>query len=431
MTTRRLRSGLNEPAWAILISVFVLYIIGLLCIYATEVSQAGTPTNTVKQVVHLLVGGVGALIILRIGYAWFARHAFAITALAVLALVPLVLAQFVSFGSLIEDRRGAYRWINLGIYSLQPSEFMKVAYIVGLAAYLRYRRNYRTFAGLLVPLLASLVPMLLILLEPDLGTVILMIPVLFVMLYAAGAKAKHLALVGLVGVCVSPLLWHGMAPYQRSRILGVLLQSERLRAKIIEEPEKYAFLATKQQAKGWTFNSGMQITRSKAAVGSGNITGNGWAGGTYVEYNFLPDKHNDFIFAIIGHQWGLVGCLVVLACYTVIILAGVEIAAGTTDPFARLLCVGVIALIATQASINVGMTIGLMPITGMTLPFVSYGGSSLLVNFLAVGLLISVSRRRPFLLASRPFEYGATRADSSAGRLAVLGAIRHASRLDD
>jgi rod shape determining protein RodA len=389
----------------VLLSVGMLYIVGLLCIYATEVNRRAVPINTMKQVITLLVSCGVVVVVLRLGFQWFARHALLIVVLAVAALVPLVLARWIPFGVLIPNRRGSYRWIQLPLFQLQPSEFMKVAYIIGLAAYLRYRKNYRTFRGLLIPVLGSMLPMLLILLEPDLGTVILMMPVLFVMLYAAGAKTGHLMALLLIAAAAAPLGWLNLHDYQRARFLGVVLQSETLREKIVEHPEAFWFLATKRQARQWEVDSGMQLLRSKAALGSGALTGEGWGNGTYVEYNFLPDRHNDFVFAIVGHQWGLVGCLFVLICYTLIVVAGMEIAAGTVDPFARLLSVGVIALISAQVLINVGMTLGLMPITGMTLPFVSYGGSSLLANMIGVALLVSVAQRRPFLLSTPPFEF--------------------------
>jgi rod shape determining protein RodA len=399
------RIALNHPAWAVFVSVSILYVIGILCIYATEVGKSGPPTNTIKQCIYVAAGFVVVGVVMKLGYGWFARYGYTILLIGVVLLVPLVIARYVPIGSLIPSKRGAHRWIALPMFQLQPSEFMKVAYIIGLATYLKYRANYRTLKGLSVPILASLVPMLLILLEPDLGTVLLMIPVLAVMLYAAGARLIHFGLFALIGLVSVPLLWDRIQPYQRSRVLGVLLQSETLRKKIIAEPEKYAFLGTKRQAKEWEVGSGMQLVRSKAALGSGGLTGQGWGHGTYVEYNFLPDKHNDFIFAIVGHQWGLVGCVLVIVCYVIIVLAGIEIASATQDPFARLLAVGVIALIAAQVTINVGMTLGLMPITGMTLPFVSYGGSSLLTNFAAVGLLLSVSGHKPFLLADPPFDF--------------------------
>ncbi|MEE9297008.1 MAG: FtsW/RodA/SpoVE family cell cycle protein [Phycisphaerae bacterium] len=410
-----LPSRFGSASWAVLAAVAMLYVVGLLCIYATEVSSAAAPGKTIKHLVNLAIGLGAFMLILRVGHQRIGRFAVLIVALGLLGLVPLLVARHVPLGDVIPRRRGAFRWIQLPFYSYQPSEFMKIAFIVGLAAYLRYRRNYRTFLGLMIPMAASLVPLALILMEPDLGTALLIMPVLFVMLFAAGAKTKHFVAVGACGLCVMPVLWTRLQPYQRSRFLGVLLQSEGLRARVIEEPHKYRFLGSERQSREWEHGSGMQLVRSKAALGSGGLTGHGWARGAFVEFSFLPDKHNDFIFAMVGHQWGLVGCLLVVTCYVIMVLAGIEIAAATPEPFARLLAVGVVALLSTQVAINIGMTIGLVPITGMTLPFVSYGGSSLLANFIGIGLLISVSRSRPFLLADKPFEFGA-----SAGRDAAL-----------
>ncbi|MCH7597208.1 MAG: FtsW/RodA/SpoVE family cell cycle protein, partial [Planctomycetes bacterium] len=168
----------------------------------------------------------------------------------------------------------------------------------------------------------------------------------------------------------------------------------------------YKAVATRRQAIEWSASSGYQLVHSKNAIGSGGLFGHGWGKGIYVDTSLLPDRHNDFIFAIVAHQWGLIGCLLVLACYVVIVIAGVRIASVTTEPFARLLAVGIVTLIATQAFISVAMSVGLMPITGMTLPFVSYGGSSVLCNFVAVALLISVSQHRPYLLTRKPFVFG-------------------------
>jgi len=258
---------------------------------------------------------------------------------------------------------------------------------------------------MLIPFFVTAVPMGLILVEPDLGTTLLMIPVPFVMLFMAGAKKRHLGLLVLLGMLCLPVVWRKMEPYQRMRIVGLLLQHDPLRERIIAHPEEYTHLCTKRQAIEWEADSGLQLVRGKAALGSGGLLGQGWGQGTYVEYDFLPDRHNDFVFALVGHQWGLVGCLVALACYVAIVFAGVEIAAVSPDPLGRLLAVGVVTVIAAQVLINVGMTTGLMPITGMTLPFVSFGGSSLVTNFVGVGLLISVSRHRPFLLYKKSFEF--------------------------
>ncbi|HUU85542.1 MAG TPA: FtsW/RodA/SpoVE family cell cycle protein, partial [Phycisphaerae bacterium] len=405
---------LTRPAWVIVVAVAVLYGIGLASIYASEAARS-RPYFTYKQLVFLLGSLVLTVVVLRVGFRWISRQAYAIFALALVALIPLAIARFshFEFGGLVPVVRGAYRWIRLPGFQLQPSEFMKVAFILALAWYLRDKKNYRNLRGLMVPFAASMVPLVLILLEPDLGSVLLIMPVLFAMLFVAGARLRHLALVAAIGLALTPLFWMKMRPYQRLRITAVLLQSDALRTDIARNPNRYWFLnedadALRREARQWQVSSGMQTVRSKAALGSGGALGQGWGHGTYVEYDFLPDRHNDFVFALIGHQWGLLGCLLVLACYVVIILAGAVIATASNDPVGRLLAAGVVALVATQVLINVGMGVGLMPVTGMTLPFVSYGGSSLLTNFIAIALLISVDQYRPYLLTRKPFDFDET-----------------------
>ncbi|MFQ5430783.1 MAG: FtsW/RodA/SpoVE family cell cycle protein, partial [Phycisphaerae bacterium] len=155
----------------------------------------------------------------------------------------------------------------------------------------------------------------------------------------------------------------------------------------------------------WRLNEGYQLNQSKIALGSGGTFGRGFTEGAFFRHALLPEEHNDFIFAVIGHQWGFVGCMAVLTCYLIVIAAGLTIASMTSDPLGRLLAVGVCALISAQTIINTGMTIGLMPITGMSLPFISMGGSGLITNYLAIGLLVSIARRRPVDFAPKPFEF--------------------------
>jgi rod shape determining protein RodA len=407
---RRSTVDLTWPGWAIVGAIAVLTLIGLACIYITDTHYVGGhdgPANALKQTVRVAASMALALLLLRVGYQAIARHAYLIFVLALIALLPLFLADKLntSFGGLTTPRNGAYRWIALPGFLLQPSEFMKVAYVIALAWYLRYRRNYTRFAGLLAPFIITAIPMALILMEPDLGTALLLVPVLFIMLFVAGARIWHLALIIFVGAASVPFVWQHAHAYQRLRVTSLLLQSDSLRQAVIAEPDKYQSLATRRQAKEWAASIGYQLVHSKNAIGSGGVLGNGWGDGIYVENPILPDRHNDFVFAIIGHQWGFLGCAMVLACYLVMILAGVRIASETTEPYARLLAIGVLTLLASQVIINVSMTVGLLPVTGMTLPFVSYGGSSLVANFLAIALLISVSQSRPYLLTRNPFTF--------------------------
>ena len=412
---RRATLDLTELGWAISIAIGVLVLLGIASVYVTDthyVPGDDGPRNAAKQCVFVLAGIVLSIGVLKIGYQAISRHAYPIFLVVFLALVPLFVARLwhMDFGGLTRPTNGAYRWIRLPGFQLQPSEFMKVAYLVALASYLRYRKNYRRFGGLLVPLMASAFPLALILVEPDLGTVLLLLPVLFAMLYMAGARIRHLLIIVMLALAAAPLVWSQIKGYQRMRVTAVLLQSDRLRQAVIDNPGAYrALMASKRQAIEWAASSGYQLVHSKNAIGSGGVLGFGWGDGVYVTSSLLPDRHNDFVLSIVGHQWGLAGCLLALLCYAVMVAAGARIASVTPDPFGRLLSIGVVVLIATQVLINAGMTVGLMPITGMTLPFVSYGGSSLLTNFVAVALLISVSQRRPFLLSEKPFEFARRR----------------------
>ncbi|MFQ5463108.1 MAG: FtsW/RodA/SpoVE family cell cycle protein [Phycisphaerae bacterium] len=408
------RVELTQTGKVILAAVMVLVVVGVACIYVTNTHYSAGhdgPRNAAKQIFRVLLSLVAGLAVLRVGYRWIARYSYFFFMASLLLLVPPFLAKVfhTSMGGVVAPRNGAYRWIHLPGFPLQPSEFMKVAFVIALAWYLRYRRNYRRFGGLLIPLMISTIPLTLILLEPDLGTCVLLVFVLMTMLFLAGAKISHLCVIALMGVAMVPLAWTQIEGYQRLRVASVLLQSDGLRKAIRERPDAYSYLATRRQAIEWPVSSGYQLVHSKNAIGSGGVLGYGWGSGMYVTGSLLPDRHNDFIFSLIAHQWGFIGCCLVLACYGVIVLCGVLIAQATTEPFARLLSIGLTSLIVTQVLVNVGMTLGLMPITGMTLPFVSYGGSSMVTNFVCIALLISVSRHRPFLLAEKPFEFGAKR----------------------
>lgn len=398
----------------IVLPVLVLLGIGLASIYVTDTHYAAGhdgPRNAAKQAAFILFGLCFSATILVIGYPRLGRYAYALFLISLALLAVPVAAKLThqSFGGLVTPRNGAYRWISFPGFQFQPSEFMKVAFIIALAWYLRHRSSYRSFFGLLVPLFGAAIPAVLILLQPDLGMVIVLVPVLFGMLFMAGARVGHLLVVLLAGLALAPLAWDRIHGYQRQRITAVVLQSDALRRAVIENPEPFQKLATRRQALEWKAGSGYQLVHSKNAVGSGGVLGHGWGRGVYVENPLLPDRHNDFVIAVVGHQWGFVGCLLILACYATIVVAGAVIASATVEPFGRLLAIGVVALYASQVVINVGMAVGLMPITGMTLPFVSYGGSSLLTNLFAAALLISVSQHRPYLLSTRPFEYAPKR----------------------
>ena len=401
---------MTKVGTAIILSAALLLVLGLASIYVTDTHYASGhdgPANAARQLLYVLAAILSAALVIRLGYYNLLRHAYVIFLVATLALVPLFVARLTdsTCGGLTPPRNGAYRWIQLPGFQVQPSEFVKIAFIMALAWYLRYRKNYRRLTGLMVPFLISSIPLTLILLEPDLGTVVLMAPVLFLMLFMAGARWRHLTLIALMGVAALPFAWGQIKGYQRARVTAVMLQSEQLRRDVIADPEQFKWLATRRQALEWAASSGYQLVHSKNAIGSGGVLGQGWGRGVYVTSTLLPDRHNDFIFALIAHQWGFAGALLAILCYAVIVVAGARIASATTEPAGRLLAIGLVSLLALQAMVNIGMSLGLMPITGMTLPFVSHGGSSLLSGAVALALLVSVSQHRPYLLGMSPFEF--------------------------
>lgn len=415
---------LTASGWVIAACVTVLTGVGVASIYVLDTAYVAGhdgPANAARQAAVFLVSGLLGALVIRAGHQRVGRIAYPLFILGAVALVPLFIAKLLhtDFGGLTTPRTGAYRWYRLPGFAVQPSEIMKLAHVLALAWYLRFRDNYRSFGGLLVPLLASLPPIALILLEPDLSAAVLMTAVLFIMLFAAGARMKHLVILMLLGAAAAPLAWWKMEPYQKRRISAVALQLPVIREAVVHDPQHFAWLATPRDVIEWSGNAGYQLLAARRAIASGGVEGYGWGEGVYVDHLLLPDRHNDFIFAMIAHQWGFIGCAVVLTAFGVLVYTGMRIAAQTVDPFARLLAVGLSCMFGLQAMINVAMTVGLMPTTGVPLPFVSDGRSSLVIGVVAAALLISVSRHRPFILARRPFEYGRRR---ERAHLAELGA---------
>lgn len=384
----RFGKSLPELGWLVLACALVLTALGLLGVYVGEAELEGPLRQTIRQIGFLGVGLLAFFGVQLIGYRELGRWSYAMYLVTLILLTLLIVARAgLNLAPFIVERRNAYRWIFVGPINFQISELAKVTHILALSYYLRYRTNYRTFGGLFMPFVLTLIPVALILKEPDLGTSLLLLPNLFVMLFVAGAKIRHLAVIVLLGAIAAPCFYYStlMSDYQRDRILAVVHQRD--------------------DNQRWKLNEGYQLHQSKIALGSGRIAGQGFQQADFFRHNLLPEEHNDFIFAVIGHQWGFLGGLFVLTVYIVMFAAGLTIASMTTDPLGRLLAVGVCTVICAQMIVNIAMTVGLMPITGMTLPFASMGGSSLITNYMALGLLVSVARRRPLDMAPKPFEF--------------------------
>ncbi len=395
------RTTLLHAGWVVLGCAAVLCVIGLHCIELARGGAAGgqgtgLAATTMRQAAF---GGLGLLAALAVSlphYRVLIPLGWLILA-GVVGLLVFVLVPVVP-DSLVTPRNGARRWINLGPVDFQPSELAKIAYVIATAAYLRYRSNYRTLAGLIPPGIIAFVPMGLILVEPDLGTALLFIPALVAMLVAAGARLAHLigaASLGLVfaaGVIAVSLVFAQRGEYPVLRAYQV----DRIRA-VVDRA---------RGEQGHDEGRGFQGLQAMTLIGAGGVDGHPTArSAALVKYSSLPEGHNDMIFAVVVNRFGMVGAAGVIGLYLAMFGASMLVAAACKDPFGRLLVVGLASMTFTQVVINIGMNVGLLPITGMTLPFVSYGGSSLVAGFIGVGLICSVAMRRPPYLWRHSFEY--------------------------
>ena len=375
--------------WPVLAAVAVLSALGVVSIWADS------PRDGQRQVIFIAVALVCLILFQAVNYQKIGRFAWGFYLASLVLLIYTIMPGVPrsGFGG-VPVRNGARAWIDFKVMSFQPAELTKIAFVLVLARYLRFRSNYRTLTGLLAPFALALVPVALILKQPDLGTSLVFIPTLFAMLFIAGAKKRHLlAIVGLA-LLAAPLLWLSgtdrpffrrlpevVKPYQRSRVYAMFS----------EDP-------------GVLQAAAYQSHKALIAFGSGGPGGKGPM--TIPIGKHVPEAHNDMVFALVGEQFGFFGSLVVLVSYIVLFAAGVEIAAATREPFGRLIALGIVAALAGQTFINLMVAMKLMPVTGITLPFVSAGGSSLLASYMAAGLLLNVGQNRPLVMAKDSFEYG-------------------------
>lgn len=378
---------LRRLPWTIVLTALALMLLGLSAIQrGDELAHAGEFFS--KQMVWCALSIPAMLLATLVPYRVFRHRAYLWFAVS---LAGLVLVYF------FPAKWGSRRWVPLGVMNFQPSEMAKLTFIVALARYLMYRENFRTLWGLIPPFLLTIVPLALILKEPDLGTSMLFLPILFAMLFAAGARPRHLLLVIVLGLAITPLFWLGMSAEQRSRITTVFLQQDGGPA-----------------PKG----DGYHLHQSKQVLALGGVWGSQTVGTTVddpLAYH-LPACRTDFVLCMLGERWGVAGTWGSLMLYLVLFGRGLWIAAATREPFGRLLAVGIVALLAAQALLNSGMTVGLTPITGITLPLLSYGGSSLLFTALALGLLMNIGMRPGFEITQDPFRFNDKRAESQTRR---------------
>lgn len=383
----RERIELIHPGW---VCVAIAAALSALGVYLIDVGLrpvgggAQLARDASEQLKFLAVSIIGAAVVTVPHYRLIMRLAVPAMAVAIALLVFLLIPAVPS--SIVRPVNGARAWIHLGVASFQPSEVAKIAFVLVVARHLRFRTEHRRFAGLLTPALIAFAPIGLIMLQPDLGTVVLFVPALFAMLVAAGARLRHLTIIVLIAAMAAPAAYPLLRPHQQARINALIGQIRGER-----EGEQ-------------TIN--FQSFTAQNVMGAGGLTGNSDAHTrALLTYNRLPARHNDMVFAVGVARFGLLGGAAILLMYLLWIGGALAGAAMCKDPFGRLLIVGLAAFIAAQMVINIGMNVGLLPIIGITLPFLSAGGSSLLTVWLMTGLIFNVSMRRPVPPYRPSFEY--------------------------
>ncbi len=341
-----------------------LCLLGITAIYSATWDDGAVFAR--KQAVWLLLGAFLAVVVAWVDYRLLVRFSRPLYYLNIVMLLAVL-----KLGS---SAKGAQRWISLGGgFNLQPSEVAKIIVIISLAAYLTANRHaLDSFWGVAKALLFTLVPMGLILRQPDLGTSLVLIAIWFGMVWVAGARARHLALIAFAGLAGFSGMWHVglIKDYQKQRLVS--------------------FLDPKADPQG----SGWHTIQSEIAIGSGGLVGKGLLHGTQSQGHFIPEQHTDFINTVIGEELGFMGSCVLLLLFFALIYRGVRIAAECDDSEGRLIATGIVAMLTFHVFVNLGMTVHIMPVTGVPLPFLSYGGSAMLLNMASVALLFNIQRHR-------------------------------------
>ena len=355
----------------LLLVTLMLASYGAVMVYAATVhrqEEAGLdPQLFLKRQIAYIVAGILALVVVAfIDYRHLRAFAPIFYGMTLLLLI-LVLTP------LGDTQKGAQRWIDFGAFQMQPSELAKVAVIVAVAAYLAERKGEIRSLDILVTIGLVSVPSVLIYLEPDLGTMLVFVALTGALLLVGGAKIRHFLIIGIIGLLgvVTILQFDMLEDYQKQRLTS--------------------FLDPNPDVRSEAYN----LTQSKIAIASGGLEGKGFESDeTQTALDFVPEQHTDFIFTAVGELLGFAGSATLLALFAFLIWRALRISTMSRDLFGTLMAAAIAALWAFQLFVNVGMTMGIMPITGIPLPFISFGGSNMITNFIAVGLLLNVHMRR-------------------------------------
>ncbi|MCL4542361.1 MAG: rod shape-determining protein RodA [Deltaproteobacteria bacterium] len=352
--------------FVIFFTVIIISIIGIINLYGSlSVNHQGLfDPYAIKQIIWFIVAFLLVFAIISIDYNTLIEIAYYIYGFIFILIIAVLLKGRIT--------HGASRWISLGAFSFQPSEFMKIGLIFALVKYLTsYKnKNFYSIKELIIPLIIILLPALLIAKEPDLGTALIVFFAGIIIIYLAGIKRSAILILTGIALFLGPVLWLDLKLYQRNRILIFL-----------------------HPAKDY-LGAGYNIIQSEIAVGAGRLFGNGFSNGSQSTLNFLPAKHTDFVFSTFSQQFGFFGGLILIALYFVLIIRGFEIVYQTKKMQGFLLGAGALSILALHTIINIYMTVGLLPVVGVPLPFFSYGGTSIIVDMSAVAILLNIKMRR-------------------------------------
>ncbi|MEJ2696878.1 MAG: rod shape-determining protein RodA [Candidatus Sulfobium sp.] len=353
--------------WITFLTVVAISAIGVMTIFsATRQPMAAVQSPLfLKQMIWFAIGVAGLVVFVSFDYIWLARTALIAYVVGLILLGVVLVSGKVGMG--------AQRWISLGPVAFQPSEFFKL--VLMLSRYLSGMTGPAGIGELLkVFFMVVFIPFGLLFKQPDLGTAVVVFAIFVSMILSKGLKKKAVIMIVAISIISLPFLgnimWTGLKDYQKNRLV--------------------AFIDPQADPAG----IGYHINQSKIAVGSGEFLGKGYLKGTQGPFRFLPERHTDFIFAVFAEEWGFAGCIVLLALYLLLIMRGLDTALKAKDGFGRMLALGITLMFTIYFFVNIGMTLGVMPVVGIPLPFMSYGGTALLSNFISVGVLINVRTRR-------------------------------------
>jgi rod shape determining protein RodA len=376
------RGRLGQTRALLLGLALLLTVLGIAFVHSTtSLPDDPFPSRMAMDQIRKAAVGLGLMLfVISIDYRLIERCAYVIYAVLIAVLGGLLVWKRLTGEDLI-------RWIQIGSLWIQPSEPMKIVLILALARYLKFRTDMRKLSGLVVPFGITLVPFILIVAQPNLGTAMMLLPILLAALFLSGARRTHLAVAVLAGILVFPAII--LAIYYLPGVSNIILepyQQKRFIAYIERDPA-----------------NAYQLQQAQIAFQAGGLSGKGYHGGPQNNLGYLPKRHTDFIFAVVGEELGFLGAAGLAVAFYVLVVLCLRVAIHTREPFGRLVAVSVAVAFGFQGSENMCMNLGLTPITGVPLPFVSHGGSSLVASFIALGLVLNVAFRRVRVVASQDF----------------------------